>query len=146
MITVQSPHPTVQELAGKAEPKKLYRVLVTGSRKAKDGGLVSDMIRNLSGVHYPDIVVLLGAAKGVDWLAEEWAVEEGIKVELFPANWKKFGKGAGGIRNQQMVDSGADICIAFPLEGSIGTYDCIRRAKAAGINVVEIPASAHGWT
>lgn len=43
---------------------------------------------------------------------------------------------AGFIRNQRMVDTGADVCLAFPRGESKGTYDCAKRAKAAGIPVI----------
>jgi hypothetical protein len=46
----------------------------------------------------------------------------------------------GHYRNQQMVDAGATICFAFPLDGSVGTWDCVRRARAAGIPVRIIAA------
>jgi hypothetical protein len=42
---------------------------------------------------------------------------------------------AGPARNQAMVDLGADLMIAFPLGRSHGTYDAMRRAHAAGIEV-----------
>ena len=56
-------------------------------------------------------------------------------METHPADWSTHGRAAGPIRNQQMVDRGADICLAFPTSSSIGTWDCVRRAKAAGIPV-----------
>lgn len=37
------------------------------------------------------------------------------------------------IRNQEMVDLGADLCIAYPLPEGSGTQDCIRRAVKAKI-------------
>lgn len=45
---------------------------------------------------------------------------------------------AGLVRNQLMVDLGADICLAFPLPGSRGTWDCMGRAEAAGIKVINL--------
>lgn len=42
-----------------------------------------------------------------------------------------------------MVDLGADICLAFPTKSSIGTWDCVRRANAAGIRVIIVPERQH---
>ncbi len=46
-------------------------------------------------------------------------------------NRKELGKAGGPVRNQAMVDSGADLCLAFPDNKSIGTWDCVQRARAA---------------
>jgi hypothetical protein len=77
-----------------------------------------------------------GAAKGADTIAASLADHMGWDVEAFPAEWDRFGRRAGPVRNQLMVDHGADICLVFPLPDSRGTWDCVRRAKAAGIPLV----------
>src|SRR5690606_11824331 len=59
-------------------------------------------------------------------------------VEAHPADWQRHGRAAGPIRNQQMVDSGADLVIAFP--GGRGTADLIRRAPGIPVPVMP-PAS-----
>ena len=51
-------------------------------------------------------------------------------------NWKNLGRKAGPLRNQKMVDLGADICIAFPQGESRGTRNCMKLADKAGIEVV----------
>lgn len=56
-------------------------------------------------------------------------------TETHMANWLKFGRTAGPIRNQIMIEKGADLVIAFPSETSKGTRDMIKRAEAAGIPV-----------
>jgi hypothetical protein len=42
---------------------------------------------------------------------------------------------AGPKRNQEMVQAGADLCVALhrSIEASKGTKDCVRQAMAAGI-------------
>lgn len=47
---------------------------------------------------------------------------------IHPAEWKKFGKVAGMMRNTIIVER-SDIIIAFPIGSSIGTWDTIRKAK-----------------
>jgi hypothetical protein len=58
-------------------------------------------------------------------------------VEPRLADWKGLGNVAGPARNQEMVQAGADLCIALhrSTETSKGTKDCVRKALAAGISV-----------
>lgn len=79
----------------------------------------------------PITTIVHGCAPGADTLADEWAAANCVRVDQFPAAWKTLGPAAGPIRNQQMVDAGADGVIAFP--GGRGTADCVRRAEGAGI-------------
>lgn len=82
-----------------------------------------------------------GDANGLDRLAAAVASELGYVVETHPALWwtdGRFDRGAGPKRNQRMVDAGADLCLAFPGPESVGTWDCARRARKAGILVVVI--------
>lgn len=90
--------------------------------------------------------IVEGAANGADQVAGllgDWA--ENATVETHPALWDRkpdgsYNKLAGFQRNQRMVDSGADICVAFLKRSAAnkGTKDCMDRAKKAGIEVVEV--------
>lgn len=115
-----------------------WRVLITGSREYSDNGAVFDALIVEYGAALDrglPMVVIHGAATGADTLAHEWAEwTSNVTPDPHPANWK-VGKFAGNVRNQLMVDLGADVCLAFPLPGSIGTWDCIHRAEDAGIEV-----------
>src|SRR5690606_23679369 len=85
-------------------------------------------------------VIIHGAASGADTLAELWAEKMALGRHRFPAQWDKYGKAAGPIRNQAMIDKGKpQFVIAFP--GGRGTADMIRRAREAGIDVAEIRAA-----
>lgn len=84
-----------------------------------------------------DYTIIEGGAKGVDHVAFQWAIHRGYRGMTFYADWKKHGKAAGPIRNQQMIEQGKpDKVIAFP--GGKGTEDMKRRARKAGIEVVEV--------
>lgn len=113
----------------------MMRVLVCGGRDYNDAPLVDktlDSYWERSG----HMVVIQGGASGADRLARAWCVRRLVMYENYPAAWKTLGKAAGPIRNQQMIDEGRpEIVVAFP--GGRGTGDMVKRAKAAGIPVVQ---------
>jgi cysteine synthase len=117
------------------------RVLVCGGRDYSDRAAVARALvpyRPAKPATEPsDTILILGGATGADAIAEEWADVWGVRKRVFPANWKKHGKAAGPIRNQQMLDEGQpDIVIAFP--GGRGTADMVSRARAKGVEVVVV--------
>jgi len=80
-------------------------------------------------------MIISGCARGADTLGIEWAEAKGVEVARFPADWKTHGRAAGPIRNQQMLEEGKpDLVVAFP--GARGTADMIRRARAAGVELI----------
>ena len=120
------------------------RILVTGGRSWSDYWTINDAILDAScwqdicwfdDFDSKSITVIHGNARGADTLAGQVAETHGMSVEVHPARWDIYGRGAGPIRNQEMVDSGADICLAFLMPGSVGTADCVKRAEKAGIEV-----------
>lgn len=83
-----------------------------------------------------DTVLVSGACpRGADHMAEIVWYRQGMHVERHPALWKVHGRKAGMLRNQFMVDKGADICVAFMRDNSAGTSHCIKAAVEAGIPV-----------
>lgn len=81
--------------------------------------------------------VVHGGATGADTMAGEWAKKLAIDVAVYPAEWTRFGRGAGPRRNQQMLDQEhPDLVVAFP--GNVGTPDMIARSREAGVAVAEI--------
>ena len=110
------------------------KVIICGGRDFKDA---ISLNAALDRAHAAQAVtaVVHGGAPGADALAGAWAQARRIPVEVFPADWKRFRLRAGPLRNQQMADAGADACLAFP--GGGGTADMVRRARAAGIPVIE---------
>jgi hypothetical protein len=126
------------------------RILVTGSRDWQDWYVVNRALLGLpkdrDGL---GATVVHGGARGADTLAAEAASAFGWRTEVYRADWDRHGSAAGGIRNQLMVNRGADVCLAFVMpcakagcrypepHDSHGTADCIARAKRAGIPVRE---------
>lgn len=82
-------------------------------------------------------VIIHGGAKGADSLAGVWAKENNIRVEVYKADWERYGKKAGILRNEEMLKlSKPSLVIAF--RGGRGTADMKRRSRFAGVPVVEI--------
>ena len=72
--------------------------------------------------------IISGGARGADSLAIQYAKARRIPYREYPANWKKHGRKAGVLRNQEMLDSERPrLVIAFP--GGKGTADMVRRAR-----------------
>ena len=111
------------------------RVLFSGSRHFDDDQAVIKLLEKLiSRVEATSqITVVHGGAAGLDSMVGVLACHVGMTVEVYYADWQRHGKAAGVIRNQEMVDLGANMLVAYPLPGGRGTQDCIRRAIKAGI-------------
>ena len=75
------------------------------------------------------IIIVSGEATGIDTLGKSFAYENGFHVESFPANWNKYGKRAGFIRNKQMGDYATHL-IAFWDGKSRGTKNMIDYMKS----------------
>lgn len=81
--------------------------------------------------------IIHGGATGADNASGEWAKKHNIPCKVFKADWNRFGKAAGPIRNQEMLNKGQpDFVYAF--SGRIGTPDMIKKAKAANVPVFEV--------
>lgn len=114
------------------------RLLVTGSRDWSDREAIeSGLKEGLGWLQSDDVMLVHGACPtGADALAHQIWVEQWQRpAELHPAQWQRPGKAAGPIRNQHMVDLGADLCLVFPLGPSRGTRHCMSAAERAGIVV-----------
>ena len=116
------------------------RILVCGGRDYTDWETLHDWLYEYSKEHFDWPIegptIISGMAKGADTIAAKWAKDNWLTLIEFPADWDKYGKKAGPIRNQQMIDEGKpDLVVAFPTPKSKGTWDMIRRAEKAGIPV-----------
>jgi hypothetical protein len=118
------------------------RILVTGSRRWSDRAAVGHALATAYRLWRPIVIVHGGCPTGADAMAATWAQRAGVECEVWPAEWAAYGRAAGPIRNALMVEAGARLCLAFPLPGSRGTEDCIRRAEAAGIPVHRFEAAS----
>ena len=110
------------------------RLIVAGDRTFGNYGVVADAIEEQLGT-FDEIVS--GGARGVDTLGEQWANNHGVKLTVFKAEWNKFGKAAGVIRNRQMAEY-ADSLLAFLKPTSKGTKNMITVATKLGLEVTVV--------
>lgn len=108
------------------------RVIVCGGRDYTDRDTIQRVLRHLN----PAARIVLGGARGADETAERVALELGFSIKRYPAEWDRYGRGAGPIRNQKMLGDGADLVIAFP--GGRGTAHMVRIAREAGVPVLAV--------
>jgi len=109
----------------------MSKTIIAGGRDFDDYEFLKKNIEELD-IEINEIVS--GKAKGADTLGERYATEKEISIKGFPADWNKFGKGAGPIRNKQMAEY-ADVLIAFWDSKSKGTKSMINLAKKNDLEV-----------
>ena len=118
----------------------MYKVLICGSRFYTDYGRVLHYIRRLKATSVNgDIAIISGGARGADTLAVKASKACGLPFREYPAQWEKYGKKAGPIRNQTMLDmEKPELVVAFheDVENSKGTKDMVSRAERSGVPVV----------
>lgn len=119
--------------------RQSFHVLVCGGREYSHRqllyGFMNELKDNLwkSGGRLD--VIISGCAPGADSLAIDWAKERKIELALFPAEWKKYRRLAGPLRNKRMLDEGKpDLVVAFP--GGSGTAHMVRHAETSGVKVL----------
>ena len=106
----------------------MFRVIIAGSRSfANYEMLKANMNRLLQNIS-DEISIVCGTARGADRLGEKYAKEMGFHVAYFPADWERYGKAAGYIRNKEMAQN-ADALVAFWDGESRGTKSMIDLAK-----------------
>jgi len=103
-----------------------FKVIIAGSRGFSNYKLLKEKCNEYLREKRKEynIIIISGGARGADTLGEKYAQDEGFSLEVFPANWNKFGKSAGFRRNEQMAEV-ADALIAFWDGKSHGTKHMI---------------------
>ena len=116
------------------------KVVIAGGRDFNDYELVkkeADIF--ISEIEPSEITIVSGGAKGVDALGERYASENNLQVEIFKADWSKYGRAAGPRRNAVMAKNCTHL-LAFWNGESKGTKSMISLAKKEGktIKIISI--------
>lgn len=107
------------------------KTIIAGSREITDYRQVLDAVKQCD---WQITTVICGMARGVDTLGEQYAKENSIPVEYFPADWKTHGKSAGYLRNVEMAQN-AEALIAIWDGKSRGTMHMINIARDHNLRV-----------
>jgi hypothetical protein len=114
---------------------KTHRVIIAGGREFNDWQLLKTYVSYYLLMLEPsEVEIVSGCCGGADQLGEEYSILYGYPLIEFEADWKKYGKAAGPIRNKQMAEYGTHL-IAFWNGRSPGTMDMIKQAKEHGLLV-----------
>lgn len=117
------------------------KLIIAGGRDFDDYDLLKDRIDFRLNGDYTNLEIVSGTARGADRLGERYAKENNIPIKRFPADWDKYGKSAGYIRNEQMAKYGT-MLVAFWDGESRGTKHMIDLAKKYHLPI-EIVRYAH---
>ena len=107
------------------------KVVIAGSRYFDDYKYVEKCV-NESDIEISTIIS--GGAMGVDFSAIKYAKEYGIPLVIFNADWFRYGKAAGPIRNKKMAEL-CEALIAIKTNGK-GTQNMIKEAEKLGKRVI----------
>lgn len=118
---------------------KTNRIIIAGSRTApeedKDISLKVTAIINQLG--FENVEIVSGGAKGADKFAENYAKEMLLPFKLFKAEWDKYGKSAGMIRNKQMAEYATHLILIWDGK-SKGSANMKKEAEKQGLKIREI--------
>lgn len=118
----------------------MNKVIIAGSRDFDNYiGAEHDLLSFFKafGIHSTDIEIISGGARGADKIGEQFAKKYNIKLTVFPAQWDKYGKSAGMIRNAEMAQYAKDgILFAFWDGKSTGTKNMIDAARRNNMMVL----------
>ena len=108
------------------------RIIIAGSRDFSDYVFLQTSMDAFASD--TQVTVLSGTARGADRLGERWARSVGAPIERYPAQWSKYGKSAGVIRNVEMA-SAADTLALFWDGSSRGSAHMLSFAKKKGLDI-----------
>ena len=111
----------------------MNKVIVAGTRGFNNYNLMCNKLYKFL-YNLKDVEIVSGTARVADSLGERYAKQHNLALKQFPANWDKYGKRAGYLRNSQMADY-ADYLVAFWDGKSKGTSLMINLAKEKGLKV-----------
>jgi hypothetical protein len=111
------------------------KILVCGGRDYDNRAYVFQVLEMIHEEN-PITCVVHGAATGADSLGQAWALSKEISEIPYPAEWDKFKRAAGPIRNAKMLRENEDIELVVAFPGGSGTGNMRIKAERAGIEVI----------
>lgn len=109
------------------------RTIIAGSRNITTYKTVLKAIRKAVEIaNIRPTCIISGGANGVDALGEKFAREFEFPYEIYQAQWDKYGRRAGFIRNEEMAKV-SDALIAIWDGCSFGTEHMIKLAEKYGV-------------
>lgn len=112
------------------------KLIIAGSRDFTDYQLLKSTIESFN-FDKDELMIVSGTAKGADKLGERWARENGVMINSYPADWDRYGKRAGYIRNAIMAENATHL-IVFWDGKSKGTKNMIDSAFKKNLSVTVI--------
>lgn len=110
------------------------KVLICGGRNYNDYETLEKILDS-----YPISTIICGGASGADTMAEFYGrMKDNVKVEVYQADWEKYGKSAGPRRNRKMLDDNPDVELVIAFPGGRGTHNMIDYAASKNIKVIKI--------
>lgn len=111
------------------------RIVCTGGRDYKDKERVYGTLNLLD----PTEIFVGDCPSGADALVREW-LEDYPRVNsvVYHADWRKYGKIAGPMRNGNMLEDAGDETLVIAFKGGRGTKDCVTKALTKGMIVLEV--------
>ncbi len=110
----------------------MAKLAIVGSRHGCVYGLFKAKVQEWIQDHGRPEAIISGGAPGIDTMAMMYAKENNIAMVIYEAQWDRYGKAAGPIRNKIIVNE-ADYLLAFLSPDSKGTWNSIHLAQAKGI-------------
>lgn len=104
------------------------RVIIAGSRSIYSYLVLKAAILNAAEIGIYPSLIISGTAMGVDQLGERYSREQGLPLERYPADWKRNGRSAGYMRNEQMAKVAEGLIAVWDGE-SAGTRHMINLAN-----------------
>jgi len=102
------------------------KLAVIGSRTFNNQDLLNATLNQ-----FPMELIISGGARGADSMAAAYARHFNIPLKVFPADWDKWGKQAGYLRNKDII-AACDEVVAFWDGTSRGTAHSLKLAREWG--------------
>ena len=108
----------------------MKRIIIIGSRRRNEISDYNVVLKAFLELYrIGDIIISRGCPKGGDNFAERISAVYKIPMIIFPADWKRFGRGAGFIRNTDIAKNGDVLIACVTPDRKGGTEDTIKKFR-----------------